>query len=208
MNDNKEKFIRFGLGCLGFKSKQDVYENLYLKAIIDSYGRIEKAIGLENNIRDRFVWDFVNTNQITCRLFNDGILQIDLERYHFISQNEKKRTDLTFFISGLGNFTFECKRLFKKNSKNEAYINEGLKRFIDSQYSRKDDYAGMLGFVVSGDIATIRSELLNKCRNANYIANDFTRQKYAEWTHSIKTAHSRNGSTDICIYHLFFEFDK
>jgi len=207
MNKKKE-YIHFGLSCLGFKSRQDVYENLYLKAIIDSYGRIEKSIDLENNIRDRFVWDFENTNQITCRLVNDGILQIDLERYHFISQNEKKRTDLTFFISGLGNFTFECKRLFKKTSKNEAYIADGLKRFIDSQYSRMNDYAGMLGFVVSGDITTIRAELLNKCRNVSYIPNDFTSQEYDEWKHTIKTAHSRNGNTNICIYHLFFEFNK
>lgn len=202
--DKKNQFIQFGLGCLGFKSKQDLIENLYLKSIIDSYERIDKSIGIENDIRDRFVQDFYYQNSITKDLLQKNILYINWERWVFKNEDDLGRADLTFAISGL-EFIIECKRL--KNA-SQKYIDEGLRRFIDKEYSANEIYASMLGFVTNGNIENIYNSLLEKCKTENYINSDFVRQKYTDWKHNFKTTHSRKDSTEINIYHLFFNFKQ
>ena len=69
---DREQCMSFWLDKLGFKSKEDVYENLYLKAFIDSYRRIGKVSMLEEKIRDRFVFDLERENPI-YHLFFDFI---------------------------------------------------------------------------------------------------------------------------------------
>lgn len=128
----EEEYYQFGLEKLGYKSKKDLYENLYLKAIVDSYQRINKSIALENEIRDRFILDLERENLLTKDLIQNNILQLDFERQHFVSPTEKRRTDIVFFITGFGKFTVECKRLFKQPSKNREYLDKGLKRFIET----------------------------------------------------------------------------
>jgi hypothetical protein len=61
----KKSFMSFALDKLGYKSKEDLYENLYLKAFIDSYHRIGKDSILEGKIRDRFVFDLERENPLT-----------------------------------------------------------------------------------------------------------------------------------------------
>ena len=200
--NKKDRFIQNGLGCLGFKSKQDLIENLYLKAIVDSYERIDDNIGIENDIRDRFVHDFYHKSSITKNLLQTNILYINWERWVFKNENNFGRTDLTFAISGF-EFIIECKRL--KNASQE-YINEGLNRFICQEYAENNSHSGMLGFVISGDVDVIKSGLQVKCEAECSLHNDFTKQKYDGWLHSFKTAHSRLDNSEIYIYHLFFEF--
>ena len=158
----KEEFYQFGLERLNYRSKKDLYENLYLRSTVDTYRRINKSAALENEIRDRFILDLERKNQLTRDLIQNDILQLDFERQHFVSPSEKRRTDIVFFITGFGKFTVECKRLFKEPSRNEEYINEGLKRFVELKYSENEAYAGMIGFVVSGNIRTITEDVSTK----------------------------------------------
>lgn len=205
MND-QDRYIKFGLSCLKYKSKQDLYENLYLKALVESYHRIDKSPAIENKIRDRFILDLENKNTLTSELVKKGILQIDFERQHFVSENEKRRTDLVFFISGFGNFIIECKRLFKDESKNNEYITNGLDRFIQLKYSKDTHYAAMSGFIINGDKEIIKRLLLEKCHAINFIENEFTGNIYKNWKDSFRTTHIRSDNSQINIYHLFFEF--
>lgn len=203
MNE-KEQFIRNGLGCLGYKSKQDLIENLYLKAIVDSYNRIDKRIGIENDIRDRFIHDFYNVSPLLKKWIQLNIIFVDWERWVFKNETDLGRADLSFAISGL-EFIVECKRL--KNA-SQLYIDEGLKRFINNEYSKNESTSAMLGFIIKGNIADIKIGLLRKCETENYIENEFNQQKYSDWKHCFKTTHSRKDNTDINLYHLFFEFNK
>lgn len=202
--NKKEQFIQNGLGCLGFKSKQDIIENLYLKVIVDSYARLDKDIGIENDIRDRFVYDFYHKSSITKNLLQANILFINWERWIFKNENDLGRADLSFAISGL-EFIIECKRL--KNA-SQKYIDEGLHRFINNEYSVNESHSAMLGFVIGGNINDIRMGILRKCKIQKYIHNEFSQQKYIDWEHNFKTAHSRKDNSEINIYHLFFEFKK
>lgn len=202
--NKKNQFIQFGLDCFGFKSKQDLIENLYLKAIVDSYSRIDKSFGIENDIRDRFVYDFYHESPIIKKWLQKNILYINWERWVFKNKDDLGRADLSFAISGL-EFIIECKRL--KND-SQKYIDEGLRRFIDKEYAANETYASMLGFVINGNIENICNSLLGKCKTENHINSDFVRQKYTNWKHNFKTTHSREDSTEINIYHLFFDFKQ
>lgn len=204
--NNQEEYIQFGLGTLNYKSKQDLYENLYLKAIVDSYTRISHVLDKENNIRDRFVLDMEHDNENTKELIQSGILQLDFERMHFVSEDEKRRTDLVFFISGFGNFTIECKRLFEQNSKNDEYISNGLSRFIDLKYSQNNFFAGMMGFVVSGNEEIVTNKLKEKVVSTNNIDSSFANGIFESWKLSFNSSHNRIDNTQINIYHLFFSF--
>ena len=62
--NKKNQFIQFGLKVLGYKSKQDLIENLFIKSIYDTYGRVDKNVAIENDIRDRFIYDFYYRTRI------------------------------------------------------------------------------------------------------------------------------------------------
>lgn len=198
----KNQFLHFGLGCLAYKSKQDLIEELYIKSIINSYGRLIKTIGIENDVRDRFVYDFYNESPLLKELIQSNILYVNWERWVFKNEEGLGRTDLSFAISGF-EYVIECKRL--KNA-SQKYINEGLYRFIKNEYSSNESYAGMMGFVVEGNITDIRDELKNKCQKEEFNNNSFANEKLNGWKHGFKTAHNRVNKTEINLHHLFFEF--
>ncbi len=204
----EKEFIQFVLEKLNFKSKRDLYENLYLKAIVETYHRINKSTGGENEIRDRFVWDLQRENKLTKDYIQKNLLQLDFEKQHFVSPTEKRRTDIGFFMTGIGNFTFECKRLFKERSKNEEYITEGMKRFIDLKYSEKESYAGMVGFIISGNILAIVNDVNAKVKDYFLVLtqSDLLTKTCVDWDYSFQSKHNRMNNTQIHIYHLFFEF--
>ncbi len=202
--NKKNQFLQFGLKCLGYKSKQDLIENLYLKAIRDTYERIDKSIGIENDIRDRFIYDFYHESPLLKKWIQSNILFVNWERWVFKNDEDLGRTDLSFAISGF-EYIVECKRL--KNA-SQKYIDEGLYRFISGNYSSNESYAGMIGFVVEGNIENICEKIKNKCKTENYISNSFVQKEFNDNQYSFKTSHFKNDSTKINIYHLFLEFVK
>jgi hypothetical protein len=201
--NKKNQFIQFGLGMLGYKSKQDLIENLFIKSIYDTYSRVDKNVGIENDIRDRFIYDFYHESTSLKGLINKNILFVNWERWVFKNEADLGRTDLSFAISGL-EFIIECKRLKNASPK---YINEGLSRFINKDYSENESYAGMMGFIVGGDIKSICSSLMEKCQQVYYCENEFIRSKVDNSETSFATSHNREGADVINIYHLFLEFN-
>ncbi|MFA7290484.1 MAG: hypothetical protein WC055_16535 [Melioribacteraceae bacterium] len=201
--NKKNQFIQFGLRALGYDSKQELIENLFIKSIIDTYNSIDKNIGNENEIRDRFIYDFYYDSTLLKGLINRNILFVNWERWVFKNEDDLGRTDLSFAISGI-EFIVECKRL--KNASSQ-YIDEGLYRFINKDYSSNETYAGMMGFVVDGDIKSICSSLEAKCKEESYCKNDFFNAKINITENSFVTSHFRKEIDVINIYHLFFEFN-
>jgi hypothetical protein len=201
--NSKNQFVLNVLGMLGYKSKQDVIENLFIKSIQDTYIRIDKNIGIENDIRDRFIYDFYYNSTLLKGLINRNILFVNWERWVFKNADDLGRTDLSFAISGI-EFIIECKRL---KSVSAQYIEEGLYRFINKDYSENETYAGMMGFVVDGDIKSICSSLEIKCKAENYCENDFVKAKTNIQENSFITSHYRKEIDSINIYHLFYAFN-
>lgn len=201
--NKKNQFIQFGLGMLEYQSKQDLIENLFIKSIYDTYNRIDKNIGIENDIRDRFIYDFYHDSSLLKGLINQSILFVNWERWIFKNENDLGRTDLSFAISGI-EFIVECKRLKNASPK---YISDGLSRFINKDYSVNESYAGMMSFIVEGDIKSICSSLMEKCKQENYSESIFTNSRVDDFEISFYTSHNREGTDLINIYHLFLEFN-
>lgn len=190
-----------------FSSKKEVYEKAYLQAIVDSYnsGRVDRTTGLENTIRDRIVWDLQNQNPITAQLYQLEILDIIPERVNMITQSEKSRADICFHWSPIGKFDVECKRVFQQPSGNKVYLTDGLIRFIELKYAKKNDYAGMIGFVVSGNVTTIMTQIIEGT-NVFHPSQEAIRESEINWQYFFNSIHKRFDESSIQIYHLFFNF--
>lgn len=201
-------FVNNWLTKFPFKSKQDLYKNFYLKAICNSYNRIDKSPGLENEIRDRFIWDLENENPLLKDYIQNHFLFLDFERQHFVDKTEKRRTDIVFSISGFPRFVLECKLLFQQPSKNKTYIEDGIMRFIELKYSKDNAFAGMIGFVVSGTINTIFNEISESVINFKQPQGS-RKKKYSrhpECEYYFVSDHLRINDTEIKLYHLIFNF--
>lgn len=201
--DKKNQFIQFGLRILRYQSKQDLIENLFIKSIFDTYSRVDKNVGIENDIRDRFIYDFYHNSTLLKGLINNNILFVNWERWVFKNAEDLGRTDLSFAISGF-EFIVECKRLKNASPK---YISDGLNRFLNKEYSKNESHAGMIGFVVEGDVKDICSSLMEKCKQESYIESKFTGSKFYDSETTFYTTHNREGTDEIYIYHLFLEFN-
>lgn len=104
-----ENFAKIWLSHFrNFKTREDVIA-LYLQAIIESYNFIDKSVDDENKIRDRFYWDLTTRNPLLEKYLEKNLIQINYEKWTMVSEEEKRRVDLTFFISSFGSFEIECK---------------------------------------------------------------------------------------------------
>jgi len=198
MNSNSSDFINFNLSKLGYSSKQDIIENLFLKSLTESYNRIDKNIGMENEIRDRFMKDLYYTNTDIKKWLQLNIIYLDWENWVFTDGFEVARTDVTFKISGL-RFIIECKRL---KTADKEYIDEGLERFIVLKYAKGDDFAGMIGFVISGDKLNICKGLNTKIKSLKHTSSISCVDPGISFT----SEHERIDKTQIKIYHFFLDF--
>ncbi|MCX6579416.1 MAG: hypothetical protein NT166_04470 [Candidatus Aminicenantes bacterium] len=203
MVDGKQ-FMSFALDKLGFKSQEDLFENLYLKAFIDSYHRIGKDSILEEKIRDRFVFDLERENPLTKNLIQQQILLLNWERWQNVSEEERSRADISFSISGF-EFIIECKRLKYADNR---YLEGGLKRFVELKYAKNDSHAGMIGFVINGEIKPIVEVLKAKVNAFHFTpgSENLLKKSCLDWEYSFQSRHDRSKNTQIQLYHLFFDF--
>jgi len=199
MSSSQSDFINSNLSKLGYSTKQDIIENLFIKSLIESYNRIDKNIGFENEIRDRFRDDlYFHDDSILKKWLQGNIVFLDWENWLFTNDKKLARTDMTFKLSGM-KFIVECKRL---KSPDKAYIDEGLERFINLKYSGGDEYAGVIGFVISGDSEIVCNELRFRIQ----ILEHTTSIEDISNMVGFESFHKRIDITQICIYHLFFDF--
>ncbi len=116
-------------------------------------------------------------------------------------------------------FAWECKLVGDKRSNREyarlisEYVTEGIFRFIDGKYSSEVDDAGMLGYVLEGDVSNIVSDI-----NESMLSSKRRRQLAAS-DHLIPDTplnindtyrsqhHRKKDSSKIRLKHLFLTFD-
>ena len=127
MSNSSEEFYIQNLDKLGYSSRQDIIENLYIVALKNSYKRLNKNIGNENEIRDRFRDDlYFNPDSELKNWLQIDVIYLDWENWTFAADKSLGRTDIIFKFSGF-KFIIECKRL---KYADKEYIDEGIERFI------------------------------------------------------------------------------
>ncbi len=108
-------------------------------------------------------------------------------------------------------FSFECKRL-ENLGKNQLYIKQGIKRYVESSYARAMRFAGMIGFVEKGDIVKIKDDINCRLSEFNKTGELTTVQmlhffKVEErFTFSYSSRHERVKNSPIDLYHLFLDY--
>jgi len=185
------------------KNKKDIFEKVYLQSLIDAFSRIPKELRKEEKIRDALTRDLENENPLTKDLIARKYLFVSIEQLKQLSETEKSRADIVFSTMGL-EFVIECKRL---QSAETVYLEEGIKRFIDLKYAEKDDFAGMLGFIIGGNPEKIVANLKEKVKtyHPSKDMEKWLAKTCAEHDLSFQSKHLRSNNTEIHIFHLFFD---
>lgn len=216
--NNDEAFTRLKRFYSKYKTQREVIEGLLLMAIIDSYGRVKGIRGIEryseNRIRDEFVRDFERQSPYLKGYIANRTIKLTNEN-RILLENETFRTDIEFFIGGYGDFVVECKRLIaaeqryiRGGQRNEAYQVDGIERFTSLAYARRDACAGMVAFVVAGEIRRIMGALIAEIRKFRFCSayDGLLTEPCSNWQDSFQSRHTRIDDTEIHIYHLFFNF--
>jgi hypothetical protein len=128
----------------------------------------------------------------------------------------RRRIDIRFDSSQVSprtRFRFECKRLSATYSAQRYLGNEGLARFIASEYARDDVRAGMLGYVQTSGEAIWANKIEQVLTTS---PADFAVRRVSQWrhepviqelVHTYRSGHSRGkGRRPIEIYHTLLRF--
>lgn len=195
-------FINSNLTLFGYQSKQELIEKLYLRSLIESYHRIAHTVSTENDIRDRFMKDLHQTPSKLKIWLDLKLMYLDWENWKFTPGFKLSRADISFKITGC-EFIIEYKRLRYADNQ---YIDEGLSRFITHHYAKGDEYAGMIGFVVTDKGNHIHDGLKAKVSEYNFVVTPFSKSTYSDHSSSFLSSHQRTDGTIIHAYHLLFSF--
>lgn len=197
--DNINKHLRYS-------SYSTLVEDLYIKALIDSFERLSVIPGIanktENQIRNHLAFDLENNNQLLALLFQTKLLKLTKENTLLITPIDTKRTDIEFYISGSGDFIVECKNL---KSADQRYISEGIDRFVNKVYGAADAEAALIGFVVGGKVNSILSRMEVRIQNEASCVKNYTHatKKCNGYEFSFHSSHIRSNISTIILHHLF-----
>ena len=89
-----------------------------------------------------------------------------------------------------------------------AYLEEGIKRFVEGKYAQKDNFAGMIGFIIDGDPATIIQKLKAKVKDFHTTEDIaiYLGKACADYEFSFQSKHQRQSGKPIQLFHLFFNW--
>jgi len=206
MKPTKDEFALLTFSLMGYEDDKDFMENFILQGIIDAFSDMKVESNLEEKIRDTSVHYLKTQNAQVKYLTEQKIIYVDAERRQDISETEKRRTDISFSMSGF-EFVLECKTLKSAEAK---YLKDGLKRFIEMKYAANDDFAGMLGFIIAGNPEKIVKNLKKKVKEFHPAPEieKLLEKKCLEQDLSFQSKHIRTNNTKIHIFHLFFDLRK
>ncbi|MEO8498324.1 MAG: hypothetical protein ABI614_24950 [Planctomycetota bacterium] len=110
-------------------------------------------------------------------------------------------------------FTAECKRLHVRTSSGfkhlaDKYVTQGMKRFVNSEYSKGLPCGGMVGYVMDHDLdaafGRVRSEIAKRQRMLRISTphpDSVPSVALPAWSHSADTAHRRSDG-EFLLHHL------
>ncbi len=116
-------------------------------------------------------------------------------------------------------FVWESKRVGDKrfnssyNNLNSEYVNEAMYRFIQGDYANNLSDAGVLGYVLDGEVATIVDDInqsmgrIQKNPALPTSNNLNLAPPLHEFGDIYRSTHTRTDSTAIQLHHLFLTFD-
>lgn len=202
-----------------YPSTKSLIENLYLRAILDSYPRVKNIPSInkctENQIRDKFIYDFKNASPLLKDYIQNKIIVLTAENQAY-TKSLTQRTDIELHSSWHNHsFVIECKRLSFAESRyvhgkkiKGKYEIDGMEKFIHLIYAENNKEAAMLSFVIKSDIQKTTNKLRDKVKQFHPASDvgKFIRKKCIGLATSFQSKHIRTDKRTIQIYHLFLDF--
>lgn len=103
-------------------------------------------------------------------------------------------------------FGAECKNLYRhKKDKIKRYVDTGVKNYIVGRYGSQSSESSIIGYVLSGQIPEIVTELIAEIAEIAPISNLSRELRFSEPQYVSRHKRSIDGS-DITLHHLFFDF--
>ena len=103
-------------------------------------------------------------------------------------------------------FGIECKNLYEANSKYiKRYVQTGIDNYINGRYGAQSSVSSIAGFILSGEVSSVVSELRNEIATISPLKNLTKDLSTPDALYQSK--HTRK-SDNVCItiHHLFFDF--
>lgn len=174
-----------------------------MQSIIEACDKLDGTLILEEKIRDAIVRDLEKENPKTSGYLAEKVFFLSFEKWINVSDQEKSRADIVFSITGF-EFVLECKLL---KFADKEYIEEGVRRFVEMKYAEKDDFAGMVGFIIKGNPQKIVKNLKKKVKEYHLYPDSeaLLQETLLNHTLSFQSKHLRINQTPIHLYHLFFD---
>ncbi len=168
------------LDASGYDKSESIYQNNFFKVIeliVHCYNLIlenenpqkfEKGFRLENYFTNILV-GYLKKNKHSFDLKNlgfeieVGVIKIDSKNVKFI---DIKVTNASHYFLGEYDediyYAIECKRLDEYSQKIQYYIEGGILRFVNADYSKNLPLAIMIGYVEKGDLSIIVNKINEK----------------------------------------------
>jgi hypothetical protein len=167
-------------------------------------------------------------DKTSVRLYAAMVKRRDRQAHHFLIRfqdvevdidlaKETGKKEIVFFPGHDGElyFCLESKRLNARvngvmKSLADEYVKEGMQRFVTGKYSRNVHHAGMLGYVLDGDVARAMANVLDNIRRQHVglgmdAPGDWVESRHrARDPHARETAHRRlHTPVRFQLQHLF-----
>lgn len=113
-------------------------------------------------------------------------------------------------------FAWECKKIADRETGGNLiteYVSEGIHRFCDGAYSVDVETAGMIGYVIGGEVPKlvedINSSLTSSRRERRLpeVEKLFASVQRRSLEHIYESNHARSTSSNIKLFHLFLELN-
>lgn len=188
-------------------------ETRIAKLVPKHWGECRKAIS--SSSEENFI-----TNNLIYHLSKDakvrrmGYLEAQYVPFELTVENEvesvngKGYIDMALVMDGDRNkyVAFECKRLnvvypTGRQSLATDYVNEGLRRYIDEQYSKSLPFACMLGYVMDGDLEYALTKVTKSIKSI--MGKSAVNPHQIENISRFESFHQRTGGSMIRVAHSF-----
>ncbi|WP_319591707.1 hypothetical protein [uncultured Draconibacterium sp.] len=190
------------------------YDSINLRNIIQQEQlkpnpRIERAIA-------KLIRKILKNTQEFC--FNGFVINGEVTN----DEEREGNYDIVINHSYWGNaFHFECKNLSLDHSKNliSKYVcynmghkvyDGGVYRYFNGKYAQNQDFGGMLGFVLSDNLKTIKAKINEKLKmkfdtSPNGDLKHITDNSIGNNDFTFDSIHNRN-NVDFILHHILFDF--
>ena len=188
----------------------------------ESANKKELLPNLENEIRNKLLYSYLRETAIKKKLGYEN-LKLTFEAESPEGYNPKTlqttgRVDIKVIsedtlADNSRYYTIECKRLDGKNYLNNAYVEQGIARFVSSDAKYPSPYGEnmMLGFMVCQMDIKGNAEKINVIQN-NILEKDTVRKEMSiiseEDSHCIYESGYNCSLGEVMLKHLFYDFSS